>query len=161
MNSELLDFKTLYDKYSPLVRSFLYRMVGVNLLNDAVQECFLRVWKYRSSFKNQSSVKTWIFSIARNTAVDLLKKNPLPLEFNHEVKSEELTEKSDLQIDLSELVLLLPMEYREVIVSVLFEELTLAETSKVLSIPEGTVKSRLFRGKELLKDHLQKRGYDE
>ena len=158
---ELKDFKILYQQHQSYVRSILYRLVGPNLVDDAVQECFLKVWKSRDNFKGESSLKTWIHRIAINVAHDLhrSKKREVQTEKEQDTVSIEDQDRNWTQIDLQRALMELSMEYRVVVVLSLFEELSLKEVSDSLNIPEGTVKSRLSRGKDLMKEILENWGY--
>lgn len=124
---------------------------------DMAQEAFLRIFRGLGGFRGQSAFSTWITSIAVNTYRSRIKPNgralvsldpgraaagPTPLHEFHERERAELVQRA---------VLTLPEKYRDAIVLFYFEEKDVAETARVLGMPEGTLKSRLHRGRELLR----------
>lgn len=129
---------------------------------DIVQETFIRVFEKIDSFKGKSGLYTWIYTIALNLARDKLrnKQDNLYLE-------DELTGISDVEyqvernIDkkiLREELFKMNDLYREVLVLFYFEELAIKEISNLLNEKEGTIKSKLSRGRNILKESLLKGG---
>lgn len=162
MSQELKDFKILYETHHGFVRQVLFRLLGSKDLDDAVQECFLRVWKARENFKGESAVRSWMYRIATNYAYDVLRaKKPEDSVDPASLDGHQAQPMSDhfLGLEIQKAVSSLPMEYRAVVVAVLFEDLSLKEVSEALEIPEGTVKSRLSRGRDMLKTILTEKGY--
>jgi len=69
----------LFGRYLKPIYSFVYRFVGEGQeVEDVVQDIFLKVWRNLKKFDRSRSFKTWIFSIAKNTAIDYLKKKNDP-----------------------------------------------------------------------------------
>src|SRR3989338_146778 len=67
--------KILYGRYLKPIYSFVYRYVGGGQdVEDVTQDAFVKVWRNLKKFDQNKSFKTWIFSIAKNTAIDFLKK---------------------------------------------------------------------------------------
>ncbi|MFH0791759.1 MAG: sigma-70 family RNA polymerase sigma factor [bacterium] len=106
-NEESLEI--LIARYLKLIYSFVYRYVGNEQdADDATQETFVKVWRNLKKFDHQKSFKTWIFSIAKNTAIDFLKKKKaVPFsEFENEdgenMITEMLTDPSPLPYELLE-----------------------------------------------------------
>lgn len=159
MHQDLQDFKQLYLQYGTFVRGVLFRMVGPSLVEDAVQECFLKAWKGRNGFKGQSSVKTWLHRIATNVAIDGYRKKIPVTEFQETDLVVVEHQYEGLGEAINQAVLQLPVDFRVVVVAVIFEEMSLQEVQDSLQIPLGTVKSRLSRGRDLLQDLLTKMGY--
>lgn len=129
---------------------------------DIVQETFIRVFEKIDSFKGKSGLYTWIYTIALNLARDKLrnKQDNLYLE-------DELTGISDVEyqvernIDkkiLREELFKMNDLYREVLVLFYFEELAIKEISNLLNEKEGTIKSKLSRGRNILRESLLKGG---
>jgi len=83
MNETVLDLK-IVEQLKPELTSFCYRMLGsIADADDAVQETCIRVWQNRHSFRQQSSLKTWIYRIASNVCIDKLrqaKRRALPVD---------------------------------------------------------------------------------
>lgn len=129
---------------------------------DVVQETFIRVFKNIHSFKGKSGLYTWIYSIALNLSRDKLRKkhDNLSLEEDWvgasdvEYQVEKNFDRDLLRIELFKMNVI----YREVLVLFYFEELSIKEISKLLDEKEGTIKSKLSRGRNMLKESLLKGG---
>lgn len=152
-------FALLVDRYLPAVYSFAYRLVGTKEeADDVAQETFLKAWKNLQRFRRGMNLKTWLFSIARNTAIDSLRKKRPTLfsefkteneeaDFEHRIADTEASaeEKLDRALDVERLDAALknlsPL-YREVVLLRYHEGLTLEETAAALNIPLNTAKSR-------------------
>ena len=157
-------FKELYEAYQKPLANFLYRMCWNRaLVDDLVQEVFLRVWRSRESYEPTAKVSTYLFRIASN------------LWINHKEKKRESAlgdgdrapgdrppdplEQDEAREAVKRAVEALPEGERLCLVLSEYNGLKYAEISEVLGIPVGTVKSRIFsavqRLKEALKDHRQ------
>lgn len=90
MNGTHLDLQLL-EKMKPELTAFCYRMLGsIDDADDAVQEIFIRVWQSWSSFRQDSSPKTWIYRIASNLCLDKLrqaKRRVLPIDLSEPASS--------------------------------------------------------------------------
>lgn len=129
---------------------------------DIVQETFIRVFKYIKGFKGYSSLYTWIYRISQNVLKDRMKSREieLPYEDYHmdPDNPEELTiNKIDREVLRGELDKL-SFIYKQVIVLFYFEDKSIKEISEILEEKEGTIKSKLSRGRSLLKLALEKGG---
>lgn len=136
------------------------------LAEDAFQEVFVKVYKNYNKFKNNSSEKTWIMSITINTCRDMLRtswfkkvfilkdtEDDLQIGFNENV-DDKIAEKVQYEELLKE-VMHLPYKYRVPVILYYYEELSTADISAAMKIPEGTVRSRLFRARTILKSNLE------
>lgn len=144
--------------------AYLY-LKDKHLAEDAFQEVFTKVYKNYNKFKNSSSEKTWIMSITINTCRDMLRISWFKkvrffkdidddsLKDIHENVDEEIAEKIQYEELLKE-VMNLPPKYRELIILYYYEELSTIDISAALKIPEGTVRSRLFRARTILKSNI-------
>jgi RNA polymerase sigma-70 factor (ECF subfamily) len=153
-------FNVLYGQYHPLVRGVLYNMVGKEALEDLTQEAFIKIWNGLPKFAFQSTIKTWIYRITINTALDHLKKKKLNTndyldeqELNR-ILSDNLNEEELVEASLS----VLDEESRGVVVLYYFEDLSLKEIAKALNLPEGTIKSKLFYAKKKMKSFFELKG---
>jgi RNA polymerase sigma factor (sigma-70 family) len=135
------------------------------IAEDISQEVFLKCYKYIDNFRGESSLKSWIYRITVNTSLDFLrKKNPKPLFFEEGVldhfKMSESTETAFLNADRNErllqTVLMLPIKYREVILLHYFLDIPVTEMAETLKMNTNTVKTRMKRGRDLLKKSLEK-----
>lgn len=124
---------------------------------DVVQETFVRVFHKIEEFRGESGLYTWIYTIALNLSRDKLRKrmdfsifeNERIYNINSEIHIEEVID-MDLLRGLAEIN---PI-YREVLVLFNFVELSVKEISQLLDEKEGTVKSKLSRGRNIIKGKL-------
>ncbi|MBS4026187.1 MAG: sigma-70 family RNA polymerase sigma factor [Clostridia bacterium] len=129
---------------------------------DVVQETFIKVFKNISSFRGDSSIYTWIYRIALNISRDVIRKRQEFLSFKDEWVGEDDVEETvehsiDREILRSSLESLNHI-YSECLILYYFEDLSIKEISEVLEESEGTIKSKLSRGRKLLKSSLEKGG---
>lgn len=134
-----------------------------NLADDVYQETFLRVCRSYSSYRGESSEKTWITSIAVNICRDFMrsawKKRVIVTDdfntySNERNDTEDIIEKRNERKDVIDAVMKLPDKYREVVHLYYYLEMDVKDIAKVMKIPSGTVKSRLFKARNLLHDML-------
>lgn len=153
----------LYAKYASGLQAFLCAKLDDSALaEEIVQDVMLAVWQYAHQFEGRSSVKTWLLTIAHNRAVNAIRKKRLPiiqLSDAFDVPSSEPTatqtmEKVDMEARVQRAIQQLPAGYREVLTLTFYHQLSGQEIADVLDISLGTVKSRLFRAKEQLKQRL-------
>lgn len=147
----------VYDRYERAVYSFAYRIVQDTMAaEEVVQELFLRVWNHAERYdQSQGKLSTWMFTITRNIAVDMLrrKSSRAPVD---PTKDETLRGIPDTKANTEEQVTLnwerqrikeamneLREDQKQVIESIYFQGLTQHEVSERYSIPLGTVKSRV------------------
>ena len=119
---------------------------------DAVCNAILNGYEHLAQLKNPKKIKSWMITITRNEALKLLHKR-MELLGNENVER-LLPPTYDTHNELWEVVQTLKDEYRIVIVLFYYNDLSLRDISDVLGISIGTVKSRLDRGRKLLKDAL-------
>ena len=159
-------FKLLIDRYTPPLYNFSVRFVGVDYAKDIVQDVFIKVWKNIKKFdNNRASFKTWIFTIARNTITDYLRKKKSVtfslLDTNEEsfadsieddviLPDEALSKLEDKEL-LNKLLDKMPIQYREVLVLYYQEEMTFNEIGQLLNKPLNTVKSYHHRAQIILR----------
>jgi len=153
------EFQSLYAQHSPSVQRFLLSMVGGNpqTAQELTQDAFLKAWKSLPSFAFKSSLKTWVFSVALNTARDWLRSHAnTSLITEEEIQGEEQSDK----LTTRAMILKLKEESRVMIILHYYEEMKISEIAEVTKIPQGTVKSRLFTAKQELKDLLIEQGFE-
>lgn len=154
----LLDFKKRYLETKGFVRSSIYWMINSNDVDDLVQEVFLKGWRNYKSFENRSSFKTWIYRISMNVVYDFLKRNKVVVQ---EISDEDIFI-IDNNLEMSDIIskgfMILPVEQREAFMLHYQLEHTYCEIAKLLTIPEGTVKSRVSAGKKTFISFLKKNG---
>lgn len=142
---------------------------------DASQEVFLRVFRFLPGFQEESGFSTWIYRIGVNVCKDMLhrrlKRAEQPLEVPDEEDEgrpvdvpdlrydpERIMEGAELRQALSDAILALPEQQREIIILRDIRGLSYEEIALALTLEAGTVKSRLFRARENLRKKLLQNG---
>ena len=149
-------FRSLYDRYADRVFRYAITLLrNQHLAEEAAQETMVAVWKSAGRFEGRSKVSTWIFGIARNKAFDLARR---------EKRGDRTPEINLVSPDPAPALLkeeqvtgalgTLPEAQREVVYLTFYEGLSYGEISRLLGIPEGTVKSRMFHAKRKLVEVL-------
>ena len=166
-------FERLVANHLEAVYSFVARYVGnSNEAEDIVQDVFIKVWKHLGRFDTQRNFRTWIFTIAKNTALDWLKKKKV-ITFSEltgdddtgptfEETLADLDEPTPLELfdqtldqkALSAALAALPADYRAVVILRLDSQLTFREIAETLNKPLNTVKSHYRRAVSILAERL-------
>lgn len=147
-------------QHAPAVYRLAYARTGSRAdAEDVMQEVFLRLIRTRPAFSSQEHAKAWLLRVTSNCANDLFR---LPWRKREEPLEEETAVSEDLeQGSVTDAVLSLPARYRIPIHLFYYEGYSVAEIAGIMGKSEGTVKSRLFRGRKLLRDTLKGKGEDE
>lgn len=144
----------LFEKYHKQLYNFFRRQVqDPQSCEDSVQEVFLRMLKYRHTYRGEGKFKTWMYSIAHNAKVDHFKRAKRQRDFTGDIdevvsthpnpaESLERSSRSDL---LHRALNQLSDEKREVLILSRFQNLKYEEISRILDCPVGTVKARVSR----------------
>ncbi|WP_078552533.1 sigma-70 family RNA polymerase sigma factor [Bacillus alkalicellulosilyticus] len=159
----------LMESYGDDILRLVYSYIkDRSLAEDLTQEIFIKCFTHLQGFQQQSSIKTWLYRIASNHCKDYLrswhyrkmvlseKVGSVLTTKDKEVEDEVVGRSEEKQ--LAEALLTLPVRYREVLYFHYFEEWSVTEISKLLEGNPNTVKTRLKRGRELLKLELERRG---
>jgi RNA polymerase sigma-70 factor (ECF subfamily) len=156
-----------YDQYAGELFGFVFKALGDRQqAEDVVQEVFIRAW--RSFDPSKGHVRTWLFAIARNAIVDVLRRRagsgPVVLEDWNAAVSEETRAIDPLdqlleRIQLDEALARLSPEHRQAVVRVYFEGRTCAELGQELGVPASTMRSRLYYGVRSLRLVLEENGW--
>lgn len=168
-------FSLLVDTYQNLIFHVVKRVVPAQMdAEDVCQEVFVKVYRSIGSFKHQSKLSTWIAKIAYLTALNYAKKNKrsltedypediISLKTDQDSPEEQLSKKNTAEY-LNKLIEQLPEQYRLVLTLYHLEEFSIEEINDTTGMPEGTIKSHLYRARKMLKnrikDHL-KDDYEE
>ncbi|MBU2612006.1 MAG: sigma-70 family RNA polymerase sigma factor [Chloroflexi bacterium] len=157
-------FGELVRHYYPRVVNVVYRMCGeAALAEDAAQEAFLRAWLHISSFRRGEPLRNWLYRIAVNAALDILRRRheePAEDETLQMIPEQSLGPEAAL-IEKERLALLqqamrsLPEAARSALVLREYGELSYQEIASVLDIPIGTVMSRLSYARNRLREVLK------
>jgi RNA polymerase sigma-70 factor (ECF subfamily) len=157
-----------YDQHSEAILSFILVVVkDYQQAEDLTHDTFVKAYLNYDSFKQQSSEKTWLFSIAHNLTVDFLRKRKPKLLFK-EVFLPQKDEKSSPEeafrikeesYELYKALEKIKKTYREVIVLRKIKGFSIEDTARILGWSESKVKSTLFRAIPALKKQLKEEGY--
>lgn len=144
----------LYTRQGPAILKYLVGRLGdENLAEDVLQDVMLAVWRKAQGFRGESSVRTWMLTIARNRAINAYLRRA-PAAARLEAECLDPSQKADSALDhttLYQALRSLPEEQRETLELVFFHGLSNQEAATVLKIAPGTVKSRLHRAKARLR----------
>lgn len=168
-------FKVLFEKYKqPLYYHILKLVKDKEIIEDLLQEIFLKAFDNIGSFNPDYAFSTWLYRITTNHSIDFLRKKKLKtfsihdpiktkdgemsIELEDEGRSADdlIVRKQRSQI-LREALDSLPDKYREIIKMRHVEELSYQEIAEILDLPLGTVKAHIFRARELLYKYLKDR----
>jgi RNA polymerase sigma-70 factor (ECF subfamily) len=171
-------FEALVEKHQKKMLNTAYRMIGnYEEACEVVQDAFFSAYKAMGKFRGESRFSTWLYSIVINLSKNRLRRMKTRLYWrgtstDDPVKSKdaklpadppaqdpsppELMEKKEIQAKVQDCINDLDQEHREVLVLRDVQGFSYEEIGDILRISEGTVKSRLFRAREALKDSLKK-----
>ncbi len=166
-------FQDLFEHFAPLIKAYAFKVTELSkaeiLAEELAQETMIKVWIKAHTFDPaKSSAGTWIFTIARNTRIDLIRKYSKQWEANNTEFDENILTADDIwpgqtddvytQIETShnkkkilDLINELPLEQIAVIKIIFLEGLTHSEAASHLNVPLGTVKSRVRLALQKLK----------
>jgi len=156
-------FRQIYDQTYGKVAFYLYRLVSDQaLVEDVLVETYAAVWKGAKSFKGTAKASTWIIGIARNLAMNELRKlkthedidDHAGLSNGKQPEAESLDRQELMKKAMSNL----STNHREILDLVFFHEMNYPEVSSLLGIPVSTVKTRVFYAKDALKNVLKQMG---
>lgn len=170
-NGDALAFETLIEPYEKRLYALCLRIAGNREdAMDCAQEAMLRIWRSLPKYRFQSALTTWCYRIATNACLDLLRRHrarpqvsldaltedgfaPAD-EISREGNPEENSEENARRAALQQAILALPPEMRAALVLRDVQGLSYDEISEILTLPAGTVKSRLNRAREKLRQAL-------
>lgn len=167
LTGDMQAFMLLIKQHERLVAHMVGRLVkNEEDREELCQDVFIRVHDKLSEFTFQSKLSTWIATIAWRYGINHLRKkkiffSDLPEEeaftkrFIEELNPESITEERDLDDFVLKLVNKLPLQYKIVITLFHVEGMTYPEIGEITGMPEGTVKSYLFRARNLLKEKVK------
>jgi RNA polymerase sigma-70 factor (ECF subfamily) len=164
-------YNGLVMRYQRQVYNLAYRMLGnAEDAGDLVQETFLRAYGALASFRQDASFLTWLYKIASNLCIDQLRsrkaRSALSLDVELEegrepaadsrnCSPEELAIRDSVQDVVQRAISNLPEKYRVVVVMRHLQDMSVEEIANVLEMPTGTVKTHLFRAREMLRGRLR------
>lgn len=146
----------------PRLRRYARALVGNReAADDLVQDTLERAWTRSSQWQSGTNLRSWLFAIMHNLRIDQMRR-PTLSETSLDLNTIDFPARATQtdQIEISELdtaLAVLPEEQRAVLLLIALEDMSYAEVATTLAIPMGTVMSRLARGRERLKQTLEKR----
>jgi RNA polymerase sigma factor (sigma-70 family) len=163
-------FEALVSRYKQSLFGLIYHYVGeYHEAHDVMQQVWLQLYLSLATLRQNLHIKPWLFTVARNRSLDILRRKRL-LSFsevetgNEEDEAafldtipdtsptpEELAELRDLQREIQHAILALPHMYRSVVLLYYTEQLNFSEIGRVLNMPRSTVKTQFHRAKQLLR----------
>lgn len=165
-------FNLLVNRYLKPVYNFLFQLTrNRTIIDDLTQETFIKAWKKIKSFDRERNFKTWIFTIAKNTAYDYFKKkktipfsnfidekenNKLDNVSDESILPDEILNQKDIAKDLEKKLEEIPKRYRIILTLRYKDDLSLQEISEILKVPYNTVKSGHQRALRKLREVLEK-----
>jgi RNA polymerase sigma-70 factor (ECF subfamily) len=163
-------FRVLYRRHQPRVRSLLARLGDVTVLDDLVQEVFVRAWQGLPKLRQTHQFSTWLYRIAWNVASDS-RRHAAQQRSHQEVFNQEaynqaanpsLSSPDLMQLHYQDLVAKgleqLSLDHRTVLILHDLEAIPQKQISEILGVPAGTVKSRLFHARAALRQFLNQAG---
>ena len=167
-------FSELIDKYKRLVSHIVNKIVKTNEdRQDLCQDVFIKVYQNLESFKGDCKLSSWIGRIAYNASLNHMgKKKPelwddlspemsLDSQPNFELLLDEVIANNDLVRKISKEIQLLPSPYNVIVALYHLDDMTYQEIAEITGLPDGTVKSYLFRARRLLRERLSKKYWKE
>src|SRR5947208_2199611 len=163
-------FAQLVQRYQRRVFNLVYRMLQqYEEATETTQETFLAAWQGLSSFRGDACFSTWLYRIAYNCALKQLETRKrdralqAALHAERALESEDSQIRADAELDahdqqalVQEQLSHLPAKYRIVLILRHLQEMTYEEMAEILKMPIGTIKTHLFRARNLLKERLEK-----
>jgi RNA polymerase sigma-70 factor (ECF subfamily) len=168
------NFEALVQRYQRPIVGYVYRMLSdYDAALDVSQEVFIKVYNSLDRYSSDYKFSTWLYRIAHNAAIDHIRRNSkkeqsletegaegtyqLQLESPRPTPEDD-REKSEWRTEIELVVKCLPSAYRELIVLRHGEDLSYAEIAEITELPLGTVKNRLFRAREMMREMFVERG---
>jgi len=168
LSGDLQAFRELIRRHERLVLHMIGRIVkSEEEREELCQDVFMRVYDKLKDFSFQSKLSTWIATIAYRHAINWMRKRKLPITdladedlftaaFVEEENPESLLSDQDMNSFVMTLVEALPAQYKTILTLYHVESMHYDEIAKVTGLPEGTVKSYLFRARHQLKEKVKK-----
>lgn len=164
-------FEQIVKKYLKPVYNFIFQLTSDSSSHDDLtQITFIKAWKNLEKFDQNRNFKTWLFTIAKNTAYDhFKKKKTIPFSFfenedgyskleeisEDKISPDEILMRADSAKTLEKAIKKIPANYRIILIMRYKDDFSLQEISEILNKPYNTVKSQHQRGLKILKENLQ------
>lgn len=168
-------FEELVRRYQRPITGYVFRMIGdYDSALDVAQEVFIKVYNSLARYSPEYKFSTWLYRIAHNAAVDHMRRNSVATQsleaenadgsYQIQLESraaspEQDRERTEWRNEIDAVVRCLPTPYRDLIMLRHGRDLSYDEIAEVTGLPLGTVKNRLFRAREMMRDLFIERGF--
>jgi RNA polymerase sigma-70 factor (ECF subfamily) len=149
--------RELHERHAPWLAARLTRRSSdPSLIEDALQDTFVAVWRKAGDYRGEGDVAAWLWGIAIRKLIDRLRRNRLPrLERAPVIESAEEAVLAGIGYgELGEAMARLSPELMAVVQARILDGLSTREAARLLGIPTGTVKTRLMRAKQIMREQL-------
>ena len=154
--------RELYDRHAPwLVVRLSRRCADPGLVDEAVQDTFLAVWRSPKSYRGDGEVAAWMWGIGIRRLIDRMRRTGRPRTVGFHAEPSDVVVSAEDQVlvgveygDLAAALDGLSPDLRAVVQATVLDGLTTREAGRLLGIPAGTVKTRMMRAKPLLREAL-------
>lgn len=171
-------FERLMRLYSRKIYSFVYRMVrDEETANELVQDFFIKIYTVLHKYNFTYKFSTWAYRICYNLVIDHVRKNQVSVDsLDDEFVTQKALHESDNyvsdngfdqleQAEIRELVWdsveKIPLKFRELVLLRYLDGLKYEEIAEITDLPVGTIKNRIFKAKELLREEIRIHGLSE
>ena len=168
-------FEELVRRYQRPITNYVYRMLNnYDASLDVTQEVFIKVYNSLARYSSDYKFSTWLYRIAHNAAIDYMRRNSTYTQsleaensdgtYQLQIESpnptpEQDRERSEWRTEIETVVKCLPTVYRELILLRHAQDLSYDEIAEITNLPLGTVKNRLFRAREMMREIFVERGF--
>jgi RNA polymerase sigma-70 factor (ECF subfamily) len=169
------EFEELVRRYQRPITGYVYRMLNnYDASLDVTQEVFIKVYNSLARYSSEYKFSTWLYRIAHNAAIDYMRRNSVNQQsieaenadgtYQLQIESlrptpEQEREQSEWRAEIEMVIKCLPTIYRELIFLRHTQDLSYDEIAEVTNLPLGTVKNRLFRAREMMREMFVERGF--
>ena len=168
-------FEELVRRYQRPITGYVFRMLGdYESSLDVTQEVFIKVYNSLTKYSSEYKFSTWLYRIAHNAAIDHMRRNSMAtqsieaenadgtfqIQIESRAPSPELDhERREWRTEIDAVVRCLPAAYRDLILLRHSRDLSYDEIAEVTGLPLGTVKNRLFRAREMMRELFIQKGF--
>ncbi|MGH9820009.1 MAG: RNA polymerase sigma factor [Pyrinomonadaceae bacterium] len=168
-------FEELVRRYQRPITNYVYRILNnYDASLDVTQEVFIKVYNSLRKYSSEYKFSTWLYRIAHNAAIDHVRRNSMVQQsletenldgaYQLQLESPNPTPEQDREIsewrtEIDAVVKCLPTAYRDLILLRHSRDLSYDEIAGITGLPLGTVKNRLFRAREMMREIFVERGF--
>jgi RNA polymerase sigma-70 factor (ECF subfamily) len=168
-------FEELVRRYQRPITGYVYRMLSdYDAALDVTQEVFIKVYNSLERYSSDYKFSTWLYRIAHNAAIDYMRRNSMNTQsletetkdgsFELQIEDarptpEQQREQTEWRNEIEAVVKCLPVAYRDLILLRHSRDMSYDEIAEITGLPLGTVKNRLFRAREMMREMFIQRGF--